>query len=235
MELQRKEPLTEEFLKHLFSSQTFANSLSRLRTRIVKSGAEGGFIVYKKVGYDNFVMVEREGSPQIEKVDKIWSMTGDLEPRVYLWDSREELESRGIDPRNFVRVGQGHFHPPGGLLRGTAKWFTFADLESFDERVLGRYGIGGTAYYPIPIAYESFDLLGIPPYPPDTLDLIGFSLPLNGLKSNRYQGMRFQRWELQEKVLRECGFRTMKVTVPIERGRVRIDTSVIEQLSQLGE
>lgn len=211
-EQMRKEPVTFDFLSLLFSSRSFKIALNASTNRMKQLDAEGGFVVYKRIGSHSFTINQKFGTTAAS--------------RLSLHDSSQELKDHHLSARKFVRVGDFYMHASPLLFSGN-------NFEDYEERVLEKEDAET-----VPVAHEAFKLKG---YTSRVLegnqyvDLFGFSLPQSGLVSTEYQSLvGDENLYTQERDLRSSGFRVANVRVPFMHGRVALSPEIVEQLALLG-
>ncbi len=222
----RKEPLTKDFLRFFFGSDKFKSIFENMATRAIKQKAEGGFIVYKKAGSNNFVIVTRFGTSKIDEKSHLWQALGDQTAHISLEDNASEIRKLLNGGKGFVRIGDLHFHPSGSAT------LSMADVENYEENYLGK---GGSAINNIiPAAFEGFRFVAAVPSTREKVNMLGICLPFKGLLSNVYQSLPSSNQNAQIELFKRSGFRVAKVEVPLSQNVAHLDQAHIERLAVLG-
>lgn len=224
----RKERLTKDFLQRVFLSKAFEDGMSEMATRSLEEGAEGGLVVYKNISNANFYISRKYGLPIIKERPELFGINSVSWASVRLNDSVDELFSNGIYPGELLNVRMGHLHyHPAETGRPT---FSSRDMENFEEDISDPSLAEG---FVIHMAQNMFNAVAAVNWKSSEIEVVGITLPR--LLSNKYQAFDFNRISLtqHDEILRECGFRVVRLRAPFLSGRVTIDQSFASAFSSL--
>ncbi len=222
----RGESLTCEFLQHMVSSVSFADAMSEMANRVTKTYAEGGFVVYKSILDNSFVISKKYGLPSSREAPELFGSSFGVTAKVDLSDSSTDLKSLGIDPKSLshVRIGELHFHPASRPL------FSQQDIEDYERKHFSKHDVRD-----VMVARESFDAVATVDRNHAELEVMAISLPKGGLISNVYQAHNLNRLAEQDDILRRSGFRVIRARTPLKSGKVNITPEFVASFIEIAE
>jgi hypothetical protein len=221
----KNEPLTQQTLNLLVENKSFVSGLNKMAKRAIEKGAEGGLVVYKKIGFNKLIIFKSYGLSDIGDNPALFGVQEDTGAHVSLSDPSESQRRRiGLGPSSYIRIGNFHCHSKYGAR------FSGPDLQNYEELAFGN-----NRDLNIVCSREMFELVGYVDHRQSTFNLFGVSLSKVGPISNEYQLLGDNNTtEEQQMSFSRCGFRVALLKIPVNIKRISLNSSNLKGLVALG-
>ena len=221
----KSEPLKREFINILISDNGFVSGINDMGKRAVETAAEGGLIVYKKVGFNKPVVYKKYGLSNIRDSEDMFLIQDNQGAHVSMGDPNERQSRRLRLTRNqFVRIGQLHFHPNASARMSDP------DIDNYSDTVFGRNTNSSFIS-----SKEMFNIVCHVSRKQMKLTIFGVSLPAGVAVTNEYQSLGDRdSVEYQNEVFAKSGFRTILFNIDVDIKKIHLTRSDLTELVNLG-